>query len=503
MLFKRLSVFAGGWTLEAAEEVCSGEGIEQGDVLEVLSGLVDKSLVVAEATEGNGALRYRILEPIRQYGQERLQESGESEAIRSRHAASFVALAELAWPELRGPQQVMWLKRLDTERDNLRAAMRLLLGNGESQTAARIGWALWLFWWMHGYFTEGRRWMEEVLAKGDSMPASARAKALFVAGTMADGQADRRSAGPLLEESVGLFKELGDKLGSALALGGIGLVAVGQRQHERGIAYFQEAVDLFLEIGQKWSASVMLSFLAVAWFGQGDLIRAKRLAEQGLELAREIGDAEATSIACCVGATVAQADGSHERAKGLLQEGLKLSAGVGEESNVAYCLQGLATSAASEGRLARAARLWGAAEALLEKIEAAAYIYAPDRSVYQDQVSAARVQLDEVAWQAAWAEGRAMPREQAIEYALSEEVEEHESPILVAAPEQQPPPVPDELTERLTHREQEVALLVGARANQPPDRQRALYLRSHRRKPHRQDPKESWGSLRGPGSLPG
>jgi predicted ATPase/DNA-binding SARP family transcriptional activator len=112
VLFKRLSVFAGGWTLEAAEEVCSGEGIEQGDVLEVLSGLVDKSLVVAEATEGNGALRYRILEPIRQYGQERLQGSGESEAIRSRHAASFVALAERAWPELRGPQQVMWLKRL-------------------------------------------------------------------------------------------------------------------------------------------------------------------------------------------------------------------------------------------------------------------------------------------------------------------------------------------------------------------------------------------------------
>jgi predicted ATPase/DNA-binding SARP family transcriptional activator/DNA-binding CsgD family transcriptional regulator len=460
VLFKRLSVFAGGWTLEAAEEVCSGEGIEQGDVLEVLSGLVDKSLVVAEATEGNGALRYRMLEPIRQYGQERLQESGESEAIRIRHAASFLALAELAWPQLRGPQQVMWLKWLDTEQDNLRAAMRLLLGKGESETAARIGWALWLFWWMHGHFTEGRRWMEEVLAKGDSMPASARAKALFVAGTMADGQADRRSAGPLLEESVGLFKELGDKLGSALALGGIGLVAVGQRQHERGIAYFQEAVDLFLEIGQKWSASVMLSFLAVAWFGQGDLIRAKRLAEQGLELAREIGDAEATSIACCVGATVAQADGAHERAKGLLQEGLVLAAEAGNETNVAYCLEGLAASAASEGRQVCAARLWGAAEALLEKIEAAAYIYAPDRSVYQDQVSAARVKLDEVAWQAAWAEGRAMPPERAIEYALLENVEEHESPILVAAPDHKPPPA-DELTARLTHREQEVALLVG------------------------------------------
>jgi non-specific serine/threonine protein kinase len=340
--------------------------------------------------------------------------------------------------------------------------MRWLLGKGESETAARIGWAVWLFWWMHGYFTEGRRWMDEALAKGDAMPASARAKALFVAGTMADGQADRRSAEPLLEESLGLFKELGNKLGSALALGGIGLVAVSQRQHERGIAFFQEAADLFLELGQEWSASVMLSFLAVAWFRQGDLIRAKRLADQGLELAREISDpAEATSIACFAGATVAQAEGDHERAKGLFGEGLKLSAVSGEASNVAYCLQGLAASAASEGGQVRAAHLWGAAEALLEKIEATAYIYAPDRSVYQDQVSAARAQLDEEEWEAAWAKGRAMALEQAVEYALSVE-EEHEPPTLLAVREQQRSPQADEPpSERLTGREQEVALLVG------------------------------------------
>ena len=216
-LFRRLSVFAGGWTLEAAEEVCSGEGIEQDDVLDILSKLVDKSLVVAEASPGvEGELRYRMLEPIRQYGQERLEESGEADATRDRHAASFLALAEKAGPELRGPRQVMWLKRLDTEQGQRAGAMRWLLGKGESQTAARIGWALWLFWWMHGHFTEGRRWMEEALAKGSAMPASLRAKALFVAGTMADGQADRRSAEPLLEESLMHFRELGDKLGSAL-----------------------------------------------------------------------------------------------------------------------------------------------------------------------------------------------------------------------------------------------------------------------------------------------
>jgi predicted ATPase/DNA-binding SARP family transcriptional activator/DNA-binding CsgD family transcriptional regulator len=458
-LFRRLSVFAGGGTLEAAEEVCSGEGIEQDDVLDILSKLVDKSLVVAEASPGvEGELRYRMLEPIRQYGQERLQQSGEADATRDRHAASFLALAEQAGPELRGPRQVMWLKRLDTERDNVRGAMRWLVGQGESQTVARIGWALWLLWWMHGHFSEGRRWMEEALAKGSAMTATARAKALFVAGTMADGQADRRSAEPLLEESLMHFRELGDKLGSAFALSGVGLVAVGQGHHERGVAFFQEAVDLFLEIGERWGASVTLSFLAVGWFGRGDPIRAKQLAERGLELARESGATEGICVACHTGAMVAQAEGDHERARRLLQEGLKLAAEAGNGTNVAYYLEGLAAAAASEGRLERAAGLWGAAEALLEKIEVAAYIYAPDRSVYQGQVSAARARLEEAAWQRAWTEGRAMTPERAIEYALSEEVE-REAPTLVPLPEQLQPL--DPRTQELTPREQEVALLVG------------------------------------------
>ena len=389
---------------------------------------------------------------------ERLKKRGEADTVQRRHAASFLALAERASPELRGPRQVVWLKRLDREQDNVRAAMAWLLGKRESETVARIGWALWLFWWMHGHFAEGRQWMEEALAKGVTMPASPRAKALYVSGTMADGQADRRAAEPLLEESIGLFRELEDKLGLAMALCGGGLVAVGQGRHERGIALFQKAADLFLEIGERWCASVTLSFLAVGWFGQGDPSRAKQVAEQGLELAREVGAAEAICVACHIGAMVAQAERDHERARGLLQEGLVLAAEAGNETNVAYCLQGLAAAAASEGRLARGARLWGAAEALLEKIEVAAYIYAPDRSVHQGQVSAACAQLEEAAWQAAWAEGRAMYPEQAIGYALSKGEEERDAPTLVPTLEQRPPA--DERAQRLTPRERVVVLLV-------------------------------------------
>jgi hypothetical protein len=157
---------------------------------------------------------------------------------------------------------------------------------------------------------------------------------------------------------------------------------------------------------------------------------------------------------------VAQAEHDHERAKGLYGEGLVFATEAGNETNVAYCLEGLAALAASEGSLARGARLWGAAEALREKIEVTAYIYAPDRSVHQGQVSAARARLDEAAWQAAWAEGRAMSPEQATGYALSKEEEERDlSTTLITVAEQQP--ADDERAERLTRREQEIALLVG------------------------------------------
>jgi predicted ATPase/transcriptional regulator with XRE-family HTH domain len=416
-LFARLSVFSGGWALEEAEAVGVGGGIEENDVLDLLGRLVDKSLALA-VTIGDGSARYRMLEPVRQYGRERLEESGETETVLGRHAALFLALAEAAEPELRGTRQVSWLERLEKEQDNLRAAIAWLLETGRSEQAARLGWALWFFWWIRGRFTEGRRWIEGVLSRGPAMPASARAKALFVAGTMASGQADFRSAELWLEESLSLFRQLGDKRGAAHALGSAGLVALDKKQHERGTVYFQEGADLFLAVGDKWGTGIMLCFLAVAWFKQGDPSHAKRLAERGLALSQEVGDRQGTSVTLYVLARLAQAERNHEHARRLFEGGLKLSAEVGDETNVAYCLEGLAAIAASEDRLVRTARLWGAAEALLEKIEATAYPYATDHSIYQRQVTAARARLDQETWAQAWAEGQAMTAAQAVAYAL-------------------------------------------------------------------------------------
>jgi uncharacterized protein GlcG (DUF336 family)/tetratricopeptide (TPR) repeat protein len=275
-LFRRLSVFAGGFTLKAAESVYAGEDLERNEVLDLLSHLVDKSLVIM--WEDRTGTRYRLLETIRQYGKERLEEVGEAAHVRERHAGYYLAVAEEAEPALKGKRQVAWLER---EHENLRATMAWLLDRGESEEAARLGWALWLFWGIRTHLAEGRRSMERALsARGSvAMSASARAKALFVAGMMSNYQGDHLSAEPLVQESLRLFKELGDKLGTAYALSNAGYVALGRGRYQQAIAVIEDAADLFLEEGEKWGAAIELGFLAVAWRNQGDQERAKRLAE--------------------------------------------------------------------------------------------------------------------------------------------------------------------------------------------------------------------------------
>ena len=176
-LFCRLSVFAGGWTLEAAEVVGAEVDNEQVDVLDVLSRLVDKSLVVAETT-GGGGVRYRMLEPIRQYAREKLEEGGEAEEVRRQHASFFLSLTEEPELRLRGAEDVEWLERLEAEHDNLRAALSWVLERGEAELGLRLAGALWPFWEAHGHYSEGRRWLEEALEKGGQASAAARAKVL-------------------------------------------------------------------------------------------------------------------------------------------------------------------------------------------------------------------------------------------------------------------------------------------------------------------------------------
>lgn len=234
-LFRRLSAFAGGWTLEAAEAVVAAGEVESEDVLVLLGNLVEQSLVVTEEF-ADGSVRYGMLEPVRQYALERLEESGETEEARERHAGYYLTLAEEIGPKLKGPDQASGLRRLETEHDNLRAALRWSVDHGEAETIARMAWSMWTFWWSSGHISEGRRWMEEALASRSDLTASTRAKLLSVAATLGQALGDVEDTLLMIEESLALFRQLGDEEGAHYALGTAGLIALGQKQYERGLS---------------------------------------------------------------------------------------------------------------------------------------------------------------------------------------------------------------------------------------------------------------------------
>ena len=209
-----LSVFSGGWTLEAAEQICSGEGIEEWEVLDLLTSLVEKSLVPFE--DQGAEARYRLLETVRQYARDRLLEAGQAEAVRDRHRDWFLALAEEAGPKLYGPEPGAWMDRLEREHDNLRAALAWSEAQEQGEVGLRLGGALWWFWHVRGYWTEGREHLAGMLAlPGAEARTMARAGVLVSAGMLARRQGDYRAERALAEESLAICRELGDKSGIA------------------------------------------------------------------------------------------------------------------------------------------------------------------------------------------------------------------------------------------------------------------------------------------------
>ncbi len=211
-LFRRLSVFRGGWTVEAAEVVGAVEGAPEEDVLYLMSELVEQALVVAEKRE-DGPVRYRMLVPVREYAMERLEQAGEAADATRCHAKYFLRLTEHAEPELTGPGQVEWLEKLEVERDNIRVALDWLLSSGDQETAIHMAWNLYVLWWIHGYHTEGRRWMQQALESGQKLSSHAKARALTICGAMALGQGDLASSEEYSGDGYALFKSEGDELG--------------------------------------------------------------------------------------------------------------------------------------------------------------------------------------------------------------------------------------------------------------------------------------------------
>jgi predicted ATPase/DNA-binding CsgD family transcriptional regulator len=421
ILFRRLSVFAGGFTLAAAESVCAREGLEWDEVLGLLSRLVEKSLVTVR--ENGGQTRYHLLETVRQYGQEKLAASENEPEVGLRHAAFFVGLAEEAERELDGPDQTRWLAFLEADHDNFRAALSWSLGEGgDVGLGVRLAAALWPFWFSRGYLSEGRRWLERAITRSAPTSTLARARALNGAGSIATFQDEYEAAKALIEEGLALNRELGDKEGIASSLANLcGVAMLGQRDDIPVLAALEEAKALRPEIEDRRTVGNLLILEGRVALAQGDLERAVELGEESLAMYRAARDAYGIVMCLLHIAFVTLARSDYERTAALLREGLQLSRELEHKVFIQYCVTGLAGVAASKGFPVRAARLWGAAERLSE-ISGGRIVREGKSTIdYERALTAARSQLEEAVWTAAWAEGRAMSPERAIEYALERE----------------------------------------------------------------------------------
>ncbi len=360
-LFRRLSVFAGGFTLEAAEAVGAGEGIESGDVLDLLSRLVDKSLVLAGGGAGASRAtppRYTMLEPVRQYGEGRLAAGAEAAAVRHRHASWFFGLAQEVEPWLRGARREVWLERLESEYGNLRAALAWALEGGEVDLGLWFGGALAEFWYMGGNLGEARRWLETALFEsGGAPPTPARTAALLRAGWIAWEQGDYEGSEARSTEALALAREAGEEAGVGAALSSLGWVALLQRDLGRASALAEEALALGRSIGDAGGAARALLILGLAAVVRRDPEEATALHEECLALARRAEDSLATALSLGMGALAALGRGDDLLAQALCERGLALAPQPRVMNVTAFLLQVSAAVAAAQGSPARAARL--------------------------------------------------------------------------------------------------------------------------------------------------
>ena len=496
IVLRRLSVFVGGFTLEAAEDVCAdeaptlpsparaGEGsrtaaplscpsggevaagrsggqtrglnplsIEAHAVLDLLTQLVEKSLVIVQP---GAQARYRLLETVRQYSSGKLQQSGEESLLRERHLDWFLTLAEQAEPELQGPKQAERLKQLAMDYDNLRAALRWSLAAVGREAGLRLAGALWPFWFVRGYWSEGRQWLERALTQSAGASAVVKAKALSAVGMVTMSQCDFPRARVYYEEVLALQRQLGDQKGIAASLHSLGLVAWQQgnnaaarllleeslkiRQEledQQGLAtslnalgvvayaegnyalagiFFEQALEKFRIVGEKRYVGITLHNLGNVAMQQSDYEKARSLHEQSLVIRQELGDKWGIAYTLLSLGTTAGRQGEYETSHSLIKESLVTRHELGDKRGVALCLEEFAVLAKAQERWERVARLCAASQTLRQSIGAP--LVSADRDNHDRMVAAARVGLGEAAFAAVWAEGRAMTLEQAIVYAL-------------------------------------------------------------------------------------
>jgi predicted ATPase/class 3 adenylate cyclase len=460
VLFSRLSIFFNGWTLEAAESVCANQVVHSDDVLNLLEQLINKSLVMKE--EMQGETRYRMLETIRQYASEKMVESGEADELRDRQLEFFLQLAREAEPKLYSAEQVACLNGLEVELDNFRGVLEWSLEEGSAELGMRLAGALWRFWVMRGYWSEGYDWLKKALFKKDGVSAAVRAKALGRAGELALRNRDFVLAHTLLTESLTLCRELGDEGCAAFSLYGFGKLDSFQGNTARARSFFEESLAIYRKLNGKWGIALVLDSLGFL-VTQSDPASGRTLREDSLTIFRELSDYwDMMRLLHNVGES-ARFEGNYARAKALYEEARALGQELGVAkwdlanqllglgysvlregdsgraathfkdsfmlqkehgaltSLMAPCVAGFGGVAAAQGQLIRAAQLLGAAKSTFAEFEAKGeYIEPVERAEYDHDVAVVHAQLDEATFNAAWEAGKEMNLEEAVVYALEE-----------------------------------------------------------------------------------
>jgi predicted ATPase/DNA-binding CsgD family transcriptional regulator len=452
VLFRRLAVFVGGFTIEAAEAIVSGgDELPSIDVLEGISSLVDHSLF--RQVEGpDGEPRFVMLETIREFSTEQLKLSTEEEEFRRRHAHYFAKLAEGAEQGLVGPEQGDWLKRLEAENDNIRAALTWMIEHEPGSSVQHFAGSLVRFWEVRGYLSEGRSWLERALTTARNVPDADRARALLSAATLARRQGDYPHATELYEESLAAWRTLGNQSGIASALNNLGVIAHEQADYPRANELYGEALEIFREEGDRQRLAATLTNLGIVARRQGDFDRATELYEESLAIWRDLGDRlrialtlnnlgvlafnrndiphavdlyeealvicrelEDRGVIALSLNNLAEAvrdQGDLSRAASLFQESLALRAEQGDRAGIAESIAGLAVVSARAGLNEPAVRLFAAADTLRNEIGVP--LPPGDREKIEKTLTSLRAQLNASDFNAAWEAGRSMTPESAI-----------------------------------------------------------------------------------------
>ncbi len=466
ILFERLAVFAGGWTLEAAEHICEGADLTLGDVLDLLMRLVDKSLVVVD--QSRDAARYHFLDTIRQYARDKFSTLDETDRTRicDQHLAYFLAFVREMDQTVRGTEQEAGLVQLDRELDNVRAALAWSAGTNNVDAEMGLALALWRYWRVRSFFSEGRRWLADALARGEACPPALRAKALLGAGSLANYQADYAQARGFLEASLKLHRQLKDNQGIGLSLNLLadgktmtGEFAGARRDLQESVAIFrklndprgtgyalyflgslllrtgelaqarpllEESLTRLTRVGDKWWIGNTLLQLGWCLNRQGEHDRALQLLQEALDMSTQFNDTRGTGRALMYVGEVKYSQGDYTAARLKYIESLKMFHEIGDKWAETSCLEGLAYIAAAQNEARRVAYLLGAAEHMHERLGAP--LLAVYRESNEKSANRARKQLGAQDFSQAWAEGRALNDEQAISLAMSESSAKTDSP---------------------------------------------------------------------------